>query len=470
MSKGRIMRAVALVIVISMCMTLLTGCSQKEMNLIKALFDAKPIYSYEATSSVEFTLDIVPNAKRPASYLNDSLDTVYRMLSACLNGAKIDMSVKASSDKDYENIKEEIIITPSLFGGRMKDLTVGMWADFQSGDMDKSNIYFKMPKILSALSKETAGKDYLTMNFGGIMDLVEEESDIDFSNVFNFKELAGDSAGLMKPIADVIIKAASQMKPDEIYVNSVRQVVGEYGKMGRVYTLKISDRGFKKLLRSAIKDIDKKTAKEFVFAVLDASTEYLGNFATVSDIYEDMLDEIESLRLVLEEGFDKGYKDVIEAIGEFLDLIEKVRIIGPQGITFDIGVDYYGNIYLWDGIMDFSIDVEKIDQIMDNYYPSDVSKVNFSIKIYQKVTKINQVVNIEMPEITKANSISFEDFLAAQMTSYSNYYDDFDYYDYDEYFDDDGIYDDYEAWDYEQLKLRAAKVASGLLELRAAGV
>ncbi|MCL2164984.1 MAG: hypothetical protein FWH55_11490 [Oscillospiraceae bacterium] len=425
MSKSAFIRVAALVIAISMCMTLLTGCTENEMSLIKALLETKPIYSYEAASSLEFSLNVVPNKKAPDSYSKDFMETLFRVLGAYLDGAKLDMSVKVGADKDYESIKEEIIITPTIFGGLMKDLSVGMWLDAKSGDVDDFNMYFKMPRVVSALSKETAGKDYLTMNLGSILEFAGDDVGADFSGIFDFKKLTENSAGLMKPVSDVIIKAASQMKPDEIYVRGVRKVVDEYGKMGRVYMLKISDSGFKKLLRSAINDIDKETAKELLFAVLDASIESIENFSTASDIYEEMLSEMEIVKVVLEDEFDQGYDDIVSGINEFLDTVKRVKILGPKGITVDIGVDYNGYITMWDGIVDFAIDVERIDQLMGGDYPPDISRVDFSIKFYQKMSKINQTVNIEMPEITKENSISFDDLMISLMEPNSYYNDDF---------------------------------------------
>ena len=441
MTKNKFFRAAALIIAVSLFAALPAGCSQNEMSLLGALMNTTPVYSYESTGNVSISLDIVP-ADMDTYDGGDYVNAACRVLKAYLDGASLATSIRVNSDKDYKNIKEEIIITPTMFGGQMKDLSLGMWMDLNSLDADHSDVYVKMPAILAALSKDTAGKDYLTMNLGKIIDIFDvfgESSGINLGEMLDYAYFANSAEDFMKPISKAVLKAASKMKPDEIYVSGVRPVTGEDDKQARVYTLTISDKGLKKLLRSVVNDVDKETAKETAMAVLDVSINYLSYFDST---YEDTLEELEYVKQELDEGFDFVYDYALENFNLLLDAVDNIRILGKQGVTFDIEVNSDGFVTAYDGVMDFSVDIAAIAKYSDSYSIwKYIKRMDFTIKMNQRMTRINKIVKIEMPETNAKNSVSLESIIAAQWEPYSGYDD---YYGYDEYDYDVYDYDDYD--------------------------
>jgi len=431
MKRTILFKAAALVVMISICLTLTTGCSQNEIRLFAALMNPNQPYSYESAGSVEFSLDIVQKKQSKPSYYDDESDS--RLMGAILSGAGFAYSEKMSADKDYNKIKSEMLITPIMFGGRLNDLTLGMWTDIDGQDMDNSNLYVKMPRLLSAMTKETAGKDYLTLNLGGLYDLLDEALGGAVTNRMYMENLVKNSVDIMKPISDVIFKAASQMKPDEVYVSGVRPISDENGQRGYVYTLNITDGGMKKLLRSIVNDIKMETVKEFVYAALDSAVEYIG-LMPENEIYDYLVEELADTKKELDSiGFETAYNEMIEEMNEFLDTLDKVRILGPKGITFDIEVDNKGFVTAWDGILDFSIDVAAYEKHFNGYNYNDISKINFTVKCNHRITRINKVVYVEMPAITDKNSVSLESIVEGLISDVPDYpledlnWDDYDY-------------------------------------------
>jgi hypothetical protein len=404
----KLFKIAAIVVIAALLMTSLAGCSQNEMSLLKALLNTEPIYSYESVGNIEFSFDVVENVK-VADNSDGFNGTFFRVLAESFDGAGIAYSMKQDSDKDYNYIKEEMIVTPSLLGGQLKNLTFGMWVDFKSGDPDNSSISIKVPPIYTAISRETAGKDYLTMNFGEVMAQVGEDAGIDVERMFDFSGIMKNVQEVSKPICEGIIKAALLMNPDEVYVGNRRPVVDEQGKMGYVYALKITDAGLKKLLRSIVNDIDKESAKEFLVTMIDNTIKYMESLADVSYVYKDWAKELKKFKVALEDNFDSSYETIKSTLNEALDALNSIRLIGSKGIAVDIGVDSRGFVTKFKGVMDFVVDIDSITKIMGDD-PIEVSRVNFSIKFDQNMTRINRNVNIEMPELTKENSYSLIDF------------------------------------------------------------
>ena len=451
MKRNRIIRVTAIVMAVVMLAILPAGCSKDEITLLSALMNTEQIRSYESEVKFGMSLNIVPN-ERNSGYYTQTNEMMYRLLKAYFDGMSVDMSMKVNADEDYKNIKQEMILTPTVLGGQMKDLTLGIWADFESGDLDKCDMYFKMPSILAALSKSTADKEYLTMNMGEIMKLAEEvgadvEIDLDgLSQMMDFSKIIADSVEIMEPVTAIFLKAAAEMNPDEAYVSGIRPVNGENAKRANVYTLTISDKGLKSLLRSFVNDLDKATLKEFLLTLLDCSIKYIENYSDASYIYEEMLDELESARDEIEIGFDLAYAMALPTINETLDSLDKVKILGPKGITFDIEVNSDGFVTMWDGVMDFSVDIVGLDKMIGGSGRTDIKRVDVTLKLYQKMTRINKIVKIDMPAVNMKNSISINDLILAETESYGSfpiysedalpeYYDDYDYYD-DEYDDE----------------------------------
>jgi len=437
MKRKLVVRVLIMVIAVSMFAALLSGCTKDELKLFSALLNSQPVYSYESVASVEYTLDIVPTASSRPSYYSDSTETVYRVLGALYEGAGYDMSVKSTSDKEYSNVKQEVIVTPRLFGGRLENLTTGLWADIDGSDNSKSNLYVLMPKLLSSISKETAGKDYLTMNLGKVYDLLSAEAGFDMSKMPDNAELAELALEVAKPIMDAIVKAALQLKPDELYISGSRPYTDSNWQKGVIYTLRISDSGLKKLVRSAVNDIEKEVVKEVLDAAIDGTIAIIASYADVSEEYQDMLEQLIGAKEYLDKGFDFAYDLAIMVANEYLDKLEGVRVLGPKGFTFDIGVDSNGFVSLWDGVIDVSLDFAGFEKrVLESSYPSDIKRIDFTIKIFYEMTRINKVVYVEMPEVTSANSVSVERLIEASMAAdsyWENYYSSYMPYDEDYY-------------------------------------
>jgi hypothetical protein len=410
MKIGKFIRIAAILVIAAMLMTSLAGCSQNEMNLLKALLNTEPVYSYETVGNIEFSFDVVEN-KKMADFSNGYTGTIIRFLSELLDGSGLAYSIKVDCDKEYNNVKEELIFTPSLLGGQLKNLTFGMWADFRSGDPANSSMCFKVPPLYTSINKNTAGKDYLTLNFGEIMAMAGEDADIDIEGWFDLGGIVKQASEFSKPICDGIIKAALLLNPDEVYVGNPRPIVDEFGKRGYVYTLKITDSGLKKLLKSIVNDIDKESAKEILLTTLDATIKYMDSMADLSYIYQDIVEELEYLKEELEDNFDFGYEMVIPRLNVALDSLNNVRILGNRGVAVDIEVDSRGFVTGCKGIIEFAIDIETIAKLT-GWSPIEISRVDFSIKFDQKLTRINQKVSVEMPEITKENSFSIMNLLS----------------------------------------------------------
>ena len=414
MKKGMYKRLAAIIVVVTMIATVLAGCSQKELDLLSAIMNPEMIYSYEGTASAEMSFHVERSSRSSNygyyGYYEDYLDTILRVMEKFFDGARVDVSVKVSSDKDLKNVKEELIFTPSLLGGQLKNLTTGFWLEYQNYGKDVFDMYVKMPPIYAALSKSTTDKEYLVVNVLEFIEMAQEEAGIDMGTLVNMPGIVNDVTSIQNLVGEYVIKAAMQMDPDAVYVTDVRPSVDEDGKRGAIYTLKISDDGLKKLLASFINDVDQETIKEFLLDFTEAYIKYTARLAPTSYVYADMIDELEYLKEEIEENFDIYYPVAKAVINEVLNKIDNNSILGKNGITFDIEVDSKGFITACNGIIDLRIDVAGIEKAFDSY-PSGVKRIDYTLKLSQKLSRINKSVTVEMPETTPKNSVSFVDLI-----------------------------------------------------------
>ena len=413
-SKVKIKMLALCMALVFLTLTTLTGCSGNDMELIRALAaaDYNAIYSYEMDSNFGMTMSM-----DMTSSSNDYYDYMrsFRMIQAVLDGASVSSHLKVSSSKDLSSVRQEVKIVPSIFGGKLIDLTTGFWMDVDVNKPEEMSFVVKMPPVAAAASTYTMGKEFLTFDFGEL-----PQTGVDMSKLFgNMEEINTGVEALNRVLNECMIKLAESMNTKTSYVQYIRPATDENGRSTKIYHVLITDAGFKDMIRSFANDIDAKTMKSGTKQVLQAIVDYVETFRESSPIYESILDELEWIIEDYDTLFDEYYETFIDSVNEMLETFQKVEFIGKNGIVLDIEVSQEGHVIGFDGKVDICIDIKGITKALGERNTEDIQKINLGFEFTNKMTRINHGVVIEMPTLTKGNSISLGDIIKKEEAKYS---------------------------------------------------
>ena len=393
----------------------LTGCSKEEVSLLSAIVSAPQMtsYEYEGNAQLDLRFDIFEQEgdeyyyfRQPTSY--------YKMIEKALDGAGVNVSAKYSGNKENTKGATEMLMTPYYFGGKLENLTVGVWADVDLDDPDYLKEYIKLPEIITAGAAwdYMKGRDYLTLSSKDF-DMLFEESGMDIREFMTPERIEAQVAAAEKLsdiFAENLIHIAELLDTDSSYILSVdKDSAGN-----SVYHLKITDEGLKSFI-AAFAKIDKDEMKKIVRLLLDASLEYLKEYeydlqglidsrgvqpGSVSMAAAIILSQYDDL-------FDMVYPEFVQSINSILEKKQLFKLLGNNGITLDITVSRDGFITGADGIIDLVIDLRGFALAGGERFTGTVSKTHVKLTFQNQFTNVNKDVVVKMPNITNLNSISF---------------------------------------------------------------
>ena len=415
-------RIAATLVVALISAFILAGCSTDEIKLYSAILAPQPMtsYEYEGRMALELRFDYFEQEDGDFPYYRIPI-TFYKSLEETVNGAGIDITAKYKGNLEKTQKLTEINLTPIYFGGRMEDLTASLWSEVDYDDPIILNEYVKLPKLISAGVgwEYFKGRDYFTFTSDDLTELLDV-LEFDPNGYFDPDQYKGQiiaSEKFSSSINDALIMLAGLMDTKTAYIKSVTGA----DDGDSIYHVEITDKGLKDLILG-IANIDKNEMKETLRLLLKLVIEYAqslgleetGDMSLVFDMANRGLTNLDLI-------FDMYYPQVIKEINKYFGKGSKFKLLGNDGIKLDIRISKDGYITGCDGVIDFIYDNRGLTLAYGGRFTGSVSKTHVKLKFENRFSSINEDVIIELPKITRLNSISFSRIMEKIKEQYAQY-------------------------------------------------
>lgn len=392
-----IKKTMALVIIISMLVGMLSGCTASAEG--KALYDAmvKTQSIKSSQHDIEFTL------KLDATGLNEQEQMSFAQAKAMLNDAKMSMNMKQIVNDDKKASKAEVDMNMFL-GGMSMDM--GVWVDMDLNSADPKFIEIvKLPAVLTAMDPTMAGKEYMLMNIGDMMKTPDSKgltSNVDYSDIMKLSTELQEKANVF------LTSYLAQYDPGFKFISDAgtKSIVTPEGTVkAHVYQIKLDDKSVKKLVRYTVNNMaENKEAMDFVGEYINFMQKFtksaVGSASSTAEL-EKMMSEFETAK-----------PELLAQFNSYMDKIEDIKLIGDKGVIFEYAIDENGFIVSQSGSMNFIIDMAKLES-MGNGKVAGTGVYNATIDFNMLSYNINKEMTIDMPVLTPENSIEYNEMMKA---------------------------------------------------------
>ncbi|MCX7950395.1 MAG: cell wall-binding repeat-containing protein, partial [Clostridiales bacterium] len=280
-----------------------------------------------------------------------------------------------------------------------------MWLDSDLTSKEPKLVeVFKIPEaMVSVLPPEIQGKEYLVMDFNEVLKQSQPTSEI-----VDFSKLSELSTGLQQQTIEFIKKYFEKFDPGFNYLQDVGQkkLTTPNGDVNvHVYKVKLSDKTFKDYIRYIVNDF--ATSKEMHQFFMD----YLKTIETISpETEEEKKQSLEEIEKIFKE-MESNPQEMAE-FNKVMDELNKIQILGDNGIEIEYGIDNNGYIISQSGVIDIKLnlsDLSKVDSTIN-----ETGTINFVVKFDGITYDINKNIEVIFPKLTEENSINLMDLMAQQ--------------------------------------------------------
>lgn len=391
-------RIAVMILVISIVASLLTGCTGTTEG--KALYDAlmKTQTVKASQNDMEFTL------KLDASGLSAEDQQSFAQAKAMLDGATFSINMKQTANQDNTAAKAEMNMD-MLFGGM--SMNMGAWVDM---DLNGSNPKFveiiKLPAMLTAMDPSMAGKEYMVMDLGKAMS-TSELGNVDYTAMMKLTKDLQDKA-------NVFLKSyLAQYDPGFKFITDAgtKNIVTPEGTVkAHVYQIKLDDKTAKKLARYTVENFaNNKEAMEFM-------VDYMKLIQKLTESTTPSTASTEELEKIMSE-FQAEKPEMLAEFNSFMDKLENVQIIGSDGLVFEYAIDENDYIVSQSGSMNFLIDTAKLAALEDGLSNAGSGTYDVTLGYNMLTYNINKNLTINMPAVTPANSLDYNEMMKSQTSS-----------------------------------------------------
>ncbi|MHB1391689.1 MAG: hypothetical protein ACYCYE_01160 [Clostridia bacterium] len=393
-------KVMALIIVCCIAMSLLSGCTNAAEG--KALYDAM-VKSQSIKSSHN---DMQLTLRLDATGLSEQEQQSFAQMKAMLNGAKMSMNMKQSTNADNTAVKAQAGVNMYMAGMSMD---MGVWVDMDlNGAFPRFKEIIKLPAIIAASDPSMAGKEYMVMDLGQLINtpgINTQTQSVDYANTMKLtKKLLEKSLAFMG-------KYLAQYDPGFKFITDAGTkdiITPERTVKTHVYQVKLDDKAAKKLIRYTVNNFaNNKEAMDFAVEYI----KFVGKFSVPAPGVQSPTAELDKMMA----DFEKEKPALLAEFNKSMDQLEGIQIFGEKGITLEYAVDENGYIVSQSGSIDFIIDVAKlssIESLKDSEYTgAGIYNVGFDFSML--TYNINKDLAIEMPVVTPENSINYNDMIKA---------------------------------------------------------
>jgi len=382
----------ALILVCISITTLFSGCSSDGLKFTQAIIKNQDIRSEEAKINYSIQLNI--------SGLPEGQQQQADLVSQMLNNANITLNEKVVRNPETGDAKSEILSTFNI-AGMSSNANIWVSTGITDGKPAVKEIFQLPPFATMAFAKQMSGKDYIVLDTSKVPGQTANSSVIDYSKYKDmYKEINAKTIEFYK-------NYAKNLNPD-INLITLKGAEGVDGKFKTTYELKLTDATFKKLLNYLVKDLgtnkeNLKLIEDYYASIMKLSTTMNPQANVSQEDLDKMFGE-----------FEKQIPNFIEAYSKYSDALKDVTILGKDGITIDYVVDENGYIVNENSNIDINLDLGELSKALSNLTgQSEVSAGKISLKLNTKceISKINENVEVSLPNITNENSVDYFEML-----------------------------------------------------------
>lgn len=369
-------------------------------GFLKASMNQQNINSMESDSDI--------NINASAKGLPQEGQKVADEIVPVINNSKMAFNIKMNSNdaKTFSNVQEDITMQ---IAGMNIQTTVWVTVDV-TGNEPKFKEIVKIPEVASKfLPPEFAGKKYIIMDPIAMTSTAGVEA-TNFNALMNFgKNFQPQFQSFMK-------KYAENWNPGFNFINYkglMRMDTKEGVKYAQTYNLKLTDANFKAIINYTANDFVQNKEfinfiKQFMVTAIDLSGE------PDKEIQKQELDKVFN-------DLSSNPQEAMKNIKIFMDAIKDLKVIGDKGIDITYNI-CDGYIIGESGVIDLQLDIHKVIEVgnrlsnnPNNTTTEDIKGIlglgfNFNMQNYN----INKDVKIEIPQITKENSIDYMDLMKSE--------------------------------------------------------
>lgn len=394
-----IKKIAALVITISMLVGLLSGCTATAEGkaLIEAMLKTQTIKSSQSDMLMTLNLD--------ATGLSEPDAASFAQVSAMLKDAKLSMNMKHAANEDMTAAKAEVGMDMTLGGMSME---MGVWVDMDySGSEPRLKEVIKLPSMVFAAVPEMAGKEYIVMDLGDMMQTAGTDasgSSVDYSDLMKVGKELQEKANTF------LGSYLAQYDPGFKFISDagMKEITTPEGKVNaHIYRVSLDDKSAKKLVRYTVNNLaDNKDAMAFI-------KEYMELVQSMSSITTTPASQPEELDKIMAD-FEAAKPELLAKFNDYMDQLENVQLLGDKGIVIEYAVDEEGFVVNQSTSLNLAIDMAKLAAVMGT--ESEASgTINAVIDFNTLTYNINKDVNIEMPVLTPENSMDFNEYMDTAM-------------------------------------------------------
>lgn len=386
---NKLMKRNIMIIILIIGITL-TGCYSGEAQIYSAMKKMQEIESMESTMEMDFDFSTENFTEEEQLMLSQAADVI--------NSFKIKMDLKQTQNKDQTKSMAEVETNIHAMG---MDMNMRQWVDVDlSGETPKMEQIIKMPEeLMGTMVPEEANKEYI------------------YFDMMNQDVFAGDLTRLMEFAEDAepeLMKFIEEFYKDyDSEVDFITKTDGKVinGEKLDIYEINIDDALFKDLVKYGVNHtLENENTMNFI-------REYMDVVMSITAIPEEEKAVMES---EIKEDLNKMEAQIPEfkkSFNQFMEKYKDIQILGKEGITVEIGIDKNGYIVHEDGKIDLRLDISEISEAMGVEKIEGI--VNLGINYKTKNYNINdKSIKIEMPKLTKENSIEYMELLEEQQRQF----------------------------------------------------
>lgn len=402
-------RFVALILSM-ICILLFTGCSSEELSLMTALQKDAHMTSVKTTALLSGNMKItLPSEIQEEMDVN--LQSILNMLSSFRLEADTEQMIQ--EDAAATKMQYSILSDDMNFSGEL-------YTSIKDG---QTKTIYKIPTLFKAmLPHQYENAVYYTIDTADIAQLAEREAELDrlsaeyygeefietdYTYDYHINTSIADTLQLNDNLFGRLVGYAACM-------NDTPQLVA---KSGNTFSLVITDKDFKALLRSAVLTyFDNPEAREEIANLWNAISTYyktiypaeiMEDFPALPQLPDDP-DTVSQMRLQAE---------IIFA------LLENVRLVGEDGICVNYAVNSQGYITEVNADIHLDFDINAITELADGTadYEEDFA---FEIRLHynQKRENINRLRSISLPTLTEENNLPVYKCMAESLQDEIDWY------------------------------------------------
>ncbi len=387
-------KRISLLLLVILIASVFTGCNKEEKDLLNAFVKSQEILSVESTGGMEFNL--------VATGLDEESQIIFDGFVNQINDMKLSIKQKSITNKDQTITKGQIDANIQLTD---MSFDSSLWVDMDmSGKTPVMKEIFKVPSILMSMIPGAAEKEYIILDFDTISESIANMEE-DMPEPFNVNDTMKIAMKYQEKFKDAFADYIKNYDSDLSVVTKLDDKTVD-GKKIKYYQVEFDNDSFKEFIKyttiSMLKDKN----------IIPLFKEYMAELMSVSG--EEIPEEL---------SLTKDITKMIQKTNDFFEKIEKLTILGEDGIVITYGINEDGYFVSEEGKLDFLIDTKEFKALAtDSMDENEILKemptpvLNLSISYDTKINSINKDLKITMPTTTEENSIDYMELLETMIS------------------------------------------------------